>query len=258
MTGINRILAAFEQKETTFMPYVPLGYPTIEESKEVVRAVVKAGADLVEIGIPFSDPLADGPTIQAATQKALENGTTLEICFKIVKELRAEGIDTPFMMMGYMNPFLAYGLDDLKTESLEAGVDGFIVPDLPPEESTDFEAMCQANEQAFIHFLAPTSTDERIALVADRCQGFVYLVSLVGITGARSKVSDGLAEFVARVRAVIDTPLAVGFGIGDGEQAKMVGEIADGVIVGSALVKKSSESVEAVEALASEIAEALQ
>lgn len=258
MSGIDRILGAFKPGKTAFMPYVPLGYPTIAESKAVVRKVVEAGADLVEIGIPFSDPLADGPTIQAATQQALENGITLKRCIDIVSELRDEGIDTPFTLMGYMNPFLAFGLDKLKAVSLAAGIDGFIIPDLPPEEADDFEALCVANEQALVYLLAPTSTPERIKLITSRCRGFIYMVSLVGITGARATVSDGLPAFVARVRAETDKPLAVGFGIGNGEQAKAVSAYADGVIVGSALVKKSAESLEAVGALASEIAGALR
>lgn len=258
MIGIENIDKAFTHKKTAFMPYAPLGYPTIESSMDVVRALVDAGADLIEIGIPFSDPLADGPMIQAATQKALENGITLPKCFDMIKTLRDEGITTPFMMMGYMNPFMAFGLDRLAEVSRNAGVDGYIVPDLTPEEADEFEVMCTENAQGLSYLVAPTSTTERIKLITSRCQGFVYLVSLVGITGARAKVSDGLPEFVARVRAETDLPLAVGFGIGNGEQAKSVGEYADGVIVGSALVRESGESIEAVSELAHEIAGALR
>ncbi len=257
MTGIERITAVFANKKTAFMPYAPLGYPTMAGSLDVVRTLVEAGADLIEIGVPFSDPLADGPTIQAATQQALNNGMTVAKCLAMVKELRAEGIATPFMLMGYMNPFLAFGIDRLGEAAQEAGVDGFIVPDLPPEEATEFEAMCSKNEQGLIYMLAPTSTPERIELIADKARGFIYLVSLTGVTGARDHLSTALPDFLGRVRAATDKPLAVGFGIGNGEQARQVAQYADGVIVGSALVKKSGESLAAVRTLAREIVGAL-
>jgi tryptophan synthase alpha chain len=257
MNGIERITAAFAGKKTAFMPYTPLGYPTMDGSLDVVRTLVKAGADLIEIGIPFSDPLADGPTVQAATQRALENGITLAKCLAMVKQLRNEGIDTPFMLMGYINPFLAFGLDRLAETSLEAGVDGFIVPDLPPEEAADFETFCARNGQALIYLLAPTSTPERIKLISEKSQGFIYLVSLTGVTGARDQLSQGLPDFLKRVRAHTDKPLAVGFGIGNGAQAGQVAQYADGVIVGSALVRAAGESLEAVYTLAAEIAAAL-
>jgi tryptophan synthase alpha chain len=257
MTGIERIANVFAAKKVAFMPYAPLGYPTLDGSLEVVRTLVKAGADLIEIGIPFSDPLADGPTVQAATQKALENGITLPQCLAMVKQLRGEGITTPFMLMGYMNPFLAYGLERLGKAALEAGVDGYIVPDLPPESAAGFEAMCVQNGQALIYMLAPTSTPERIKLIAGKAQGFIYLVSVTGVTGAREQMSESLPAFIDRVRTHTDKPLAVGFGIANGAIARDVGQYADGVIVGSALVKASGESIEAVGALAREIAEAL-
>lgn len=257
MTGIKRIAAVFANKKTAFMPYAPLGYPTIAGSLDVVRTLVEAGADIVEIGVAFSDPLADGPTVQAATQQALNNGMTVAKCLALVKELRAEGVTTPFVLMGYMNPFLAYGIDRLGEAAQEAGVDGFIVPDLPPEEAAEFEAMCSKHEQALIYMLAPTSTPERIELIADKARGFIYLVSLTGVTGVRDRLSAALPDFLGRVRAATDKPLAVGFGIGNGEQARQVAQYADGVIVGSALVKKSGESLAAVKALAREIAVAL-
>lgn len=257
VTGIDRISAAFAKKRTAFMPYAPLGYPTIEGSLDVVRALVETGADLIELGVPFSDPLADGPTIQAATRQALQNGITLAGCLEVAKQLRAEGITTPFIFMGYMNPFLAFGLEKLGQASLEAGIDGFIVPDLPPEEAEPFEAICTQNGQALIYLIAPTSTPDRIKLLAEKSKGFIYLVSLTGVTGARDRLAEGLPDFVARVRAETDKPLAVGFGIGNGEQAKVVGRYADGVIVGSALVKKAGQSLAATRKLAAEIAAAL-
>jgi len=258
MTGLDRIAAVFAAKKTAFMPYAPLGYPTIEGSLAVVRALVAGGADLIEIGVPFSDPLADGPTIQAATQQALENGISLTQCLAMIEQLRAEGISTPFLLMGYLNPFLAFGLDRLGPAAAAAGVDGFIVPDLPPEEAAEFDAMCEQHSHALIYFLAPTSTPARIKLVAQKARGFIYLLALTGVTGARDSLSDSLPDFVGRVRAETDTPLAVGFGIGDGAQAKAVGQYADGVIVGSALVKQAGQSPQAVQTLAAEIAAGLK
>lgn len=252
-TGVQRIQQAFERGHTAFMPYAVLGFPTRDAGLENIRQLAAAGADLFELGIPFSDPLADGPTIQAATQTALENGTTLADCVAMTRELRADGINTPAVLMGYINPMLAYGLDQFIQDAADAGVDGFIVPDLPPEEADEFQMLCHQHDLALVFLLAPTSTPERIRLIADKSQGFIYLVSVTGVTGARDDVSSQLGAFIERVRAVTDLPLAVGFGIGNGEQARAVGDMADGVIVGSALVKRAFESPQAVRALADEL-----
>src|SRR5512135_2863878 len=257
MTGIEHISNAFRPHHTAFMPYSVLGYPGRAASIEVVQTLVAAGADLLELGVPFSDPLADGPTIQAATQRALEQGVTLAECIAMAADLRARGVRTPALFMGYINPILAYGVERLAADSAAAGVDGFIVPDLPPEEADELDAACRRHGLALVYLLAPTSSPERIALVAEKSQGFIYLVSLTGVTGARASLASGLAGFVARVRAVTPKPLAVGFGIGSGEQAREVAQWADGVIVGSALVKCAGESAERVRALAVEIRKAL-
>ena len=257
MTGIERVQQAFNQGHPAFMPYSVLGYPNREASLQVIKTVVEAGADVLELGIPFSDPLADGPTIQAATQKSLENGTTLKDCLAMTRELRQQGVDTPALLMGYINPMLAYGLERFVADAAEAGADGFIVPDLPPEEADELEVLCSRHGLALVYLLAPTSTPNRIKLAAEKSQGFIYLVSLTGVTGARHELPPGLADFVARVREQTDTPLAVGFGIGDGKQARAVAQLADGVIVGSALVKRAGESVQSVRALAEELRAAL-
>ena len=256
-SGVDRIGEAFKKGRPAFMPYSVLGYPSRDGGKETIRQVVAAGADLLELGVPFSDPLADGPTIQAATQRSLDNGTTLRDCLQMTRELREEGIDTPAVMMGYFNPMMAYGLEQFVADAAEAGVDGFIVPDLPPEEAAELEALCIEHGLALIFLLAPTSTEARIEMVAEKGRGFIYLVSLTGVTGARQGVSAGLDQFVQRVRAKSDLPLAVGFGIGNGEQAAAVGGMADGVIVGSALVKRADVSPDAVRELADELRGAL-
>lgn len=257
MTGIERIANVFRPHQKAFMPYAMLGYPTPDLSLQVVQTLVSAGADLLELGVPFSDPLADGPTIQAAAQRALENGVTLSECISMVAELRNRGVGTPALLMSYVNPILAYGVGRFVADSAAVGVDGFIVPDLPPEEAGDLENACQQYGLALVYLLAPTSPLERCALVAEKSQGFIYLVSLTGVTGARDALPPGLADFVARVRAVAGLPLAVGFGIGSGEQARAVAKLADGVIVGSALVRQAGESMGRVRALAVELRQAL-
>jgi len=257
MSGITRVQNAFTKGHPAFMPYAVLGYPTREGSLKVIKALADEGADLLELGVPFSDPLADGPTIQAATHKSLENGTTVKDCLAMTRELRANGVDTPALMMGYINPIMAYGMEQFVADAADAGVDGFIVPDLPPEEAGEFEALCKKHDLALVYLLAPTSGQGRVKFITRKSQGFVYLVSLLGVTGARSELPPDLADFVKRVRAETDKPLAVGFGIGNGEQAQLVGSIADGVIVGSALVKCAGESVDRVRELAAELRAAL-
>ena len=217
------------------MPYFTLGYPDMESSLDIVEAIAPH-ADLLELGVPFSDPLADGPTIQRSTQTALENGATVKKCVAGLRALRAKGVDTPALLMGYYNPILAYGQEAFVRDAAEAGADGFIVPDLPPEEAAELEALAVAHGLSLVHFLAPTSNEARIAAVTERATGFIYLVSLTGITGARAQVADDLAEFVARVRRTSRVPLAVGFGISTAEQVAEIGQLADGVIVGSALI----------------------
>jgi len=219
------------------MPYLTLGYPTPNLSLELVKAVVAGGADLVELGMPFSDPLADGPTIQQATQLALQQGMTVGRCLEMAAELRAHGVEAPMLFMGYLNPIMAYGVKVFVQESAQAGIHGLIIPDLPPEEGNEIEKACRDNGLALVYLLAPTSSEERIELVSRRATGFVYLVSVAGVTGARTKLPPGLAGFVSRVRAATKMPLALGFGISTPHQAQRVGELVDGVVVGSAILR---------------------
>jgi tryptophan synthase alpha chain len=203
----------------------------------VVKAIAAAGADLIELGIPFSDPLADGPTIQYSTQVALQSGTTVNSCLEMVAELRHSGVRQPFLLMGYYNPVLACGVQSFVEAAARAGADGFIIPDLPPEEAGEMEAACSKQQLALVYLLAPTSTKQRIIQAAARTSGFLYLVSLTGVTGARSSLPQNLESFVQRVRAHAQCPLAVGFGISNPRQARAVAAVADGVIVGSALIE---------------------
>ncbi len=233
--------AAGARGSAALMPYFTLGYPDRETSLAVIAAAA-AGSDLLELGIPFSDPLADGPTIQRSTQVALEKGTTVKGCLEMAAQLRAEGMETPACFMGYYNPLLAYGLARFVQDAREAGIQGVIVPDLPPEEAGELAGLCEEAGLAYVYFLAPTSNQERIEQVTAKANGFLYLVSVTGVTGARSDLHSDLGAFIARVRAQTDIPLAVGFGISTAEQAAAVGALADGVIIGSALVTAVNEA----------------
>ncbi len=240
-TGTTHIAEAFARTRAegraALMPYLTLGYPTPHLSLELVEAIVAGGADLVELGIPFSDPLADGPTIQRATHLALQQGMTVARCLEMATELRARGVEVPLLFMGYLNPILAYGVEAFVQDSAQAGIVGLIIPDLPPEEGDEVEEACRDCGLALVYLLAPTSTEERIRLVSQRATGFIYLVSVTGVTGARTQLPPGLAGFVSRVRAVTKMPLAIGFGIATPQQARWVGELADGVVVGSAILR---------------------
>jgi tryptophan synthase alpha chain len=238
---MSQIAVTFENLRrvgrTALMPYLTLGYPQRESALTLVPALAEAGADLIELGVPFSDPLADGATIQAAAQQALANGMTLSLCLEQAAALRARGVAVPFVLMGYYNPIFQMGLERFAHRAAAAGVDGVIVPDLPPEESDGLHSALRTQGIDLIFLLSPTSDNGRVQLVADRTSGFLYLVSLTGVTGARDHLPLDLESFVARVRTMTGLPLAVGFGISTPRQAAQVARIADGVIVGSALIK---------------------
>jgi len=246
------------EKRAAFLPYFPIGYPSYERSLESIAAMARAGVDGFELGIPFSDPIADGPTIQAATQVALENGTTVARCLEAVRSLRAQGIMQPMLMMGYANPLLAFGVQRFLHEAHEAGADGIIVPDLPPEEAHAFASVCHELGLAMVFMLAPTSNEARIALAAEAASGFLYVVSVTGITGARSALPPDLSTFIARLRARTDKPLVLGFGISSPEHARQVNQLTDGFIVGSALVRAGGQGLAAVQRLTLDMLAALK
>lgn len=233
---MSRIPSAFRPNHKALITYVTVGYPSIEATLEVVPLLAKNGADIVELGIPFSDPLADGATIQNASFQALQKGVTPEICLDVAKKLRQK-VNIPLVFMTYYNPVFSYGLDQFCRACNKAGVDGLIIPDLPPEEGAELEASTQKHDMDLIYLLAPTSTAERVKLVAKKSRGFIYLVSVTGVTGTRNALPTDLAKFVARVRKEAKQPLCVGFGISTPEQAKQVATVADGVIVGSRLIQ---------------------
>jgi tryptophan synthase alpha chain len=236
---VSRIADAFGRRKA-LIPYVTVGYPRPETALELVPRLEEWGADLVELGIPFSDPLADGATIQEASFVALEQGTTPARCLEVAARLR-ERVSLPLVFMTYYNPVLSYGLDGFCRDSARAGVDGLILPDLPPEEGADLEAAGQRHGVDLIYLLAPNSSPGRIEVVAQRARGFIYLVSLTGVTGVRRELPPELEGFVAQVREKAKLPLAVGFGISTPEQAARAAAVADGVIVGSRLIQLIGE-----------------
>jgi tryptophan synthase alpha chain len=261
MNRIDETFNALKGKRAALMPYLPLGYPNIPVSRELIRAAEEAGADILELGVPFSDPLADGPVIQHATQVALENGLTVKRCLEMVQDARANGVTIPLVMMGYYNPFLRYDLKTFARDAFEAGADGVIVPDLPVEEAEELQEAAHAQDLHVILLAAPTSDPERLKRIGKETRGFLYLVSLTGVTGARQGLPEGLEEFVERARRATNKPVCIGFGISSAEDVRCVAEIADGVIVGSALVEKIGDAQMAVEnarAFVSELRAALR
>lgn len=247
---MNRIDETFrtlkEKPRAALMPYLPLGYPTLATSRDLIRATQDAGADALELGVPFSDPLADGPVIQHATQVALESGMTLKRSLDMVLDARTHGVDIPLVLMGYYNPILQYDLKKFARDAFECGADGVIVPDLPLEEAEDLEKHLHTRDLHTVFLAAPTSDDERLKKIGKATRGFLYLVSLTGVTGVRDDLPEGLSEFVKRARNATDKPVCVGFGISNAESARRVAAMADGVIVGSALVAKIGDPQTAV------------
>jgi tryptophan synthase alpha chain len=251
-TGAERIARAFASRtgQAALMPYLMGGDPSTSASRKVGEAFAEAGADLVEVGVPFSDPLADGPVIQAAGQRALEAGATLE---SVVAEVAAPlSQRLPVVLMCYANPIFARGFARVAQGLGKAGVAGLIVPDLPVDEAGELREMCDAAGIALVPLVAPTTPPDRIEANAAAARGFVYVVSVTGVTGERGELSKELRAVVERVRSIATVPVAVGFGIGTPTLARAVGEIADGVIIGSRLVRAISEA----ESLESGLAEA--
>jgi tryptophan synthase alpha chain len=231
-----------EEGRTGFIAYVTAGYPDLGSTPGLVKALIDGGADVIELGIPFSDPLADGPTVQGSTFRALQQGVTIGDCLEVVSQLRAAGMDAPIIFMGYINPVLAYGLDRFAADAAAAGADGMIPVDVPPEEADALQAAFEKAGLSTIFMLAPTSTEERIQAVAKRASGFIYCVSVTGVTSARADLPPDLAEFISRVRNHTNLPLAIGFGISQPEHFEAVGRIADAAVIGSAIIEEITKS----------------
>lgn len=251
----DALSAAFAARRPAFVAYLTAGFPKREATVPALLAMQEAGVDVIEVGVPFSDPLADGGTIQRANEVALRNGVTLADCLAMVTAARRGGLTVPVVLMGYYNPFLRYGEDALMADCVTAGINGFIVVDLPYDEAGSFLTKCRAAGRAFIPLVAPTTEPARLDKIAAVASGFVYCVSVTGVTGARTELPADLADFIARVRRHVTTaPLAVGFGISTREQAASVGALADGVVMGSAIIRQlESEGVEGLRSFLREV-----
>ncbi|MSR22477.1 MAG: tryptophan synthase subunit alpha [Gemmatimonadetes bacterium] len=234
-----RIAAAFAERrakgEAALIPYSCAGFPSRQESLELLHAAAGAGADLIELGIPFSDPLADGPTIQKATFEALRKGMTVRGVLDVLREFRRSA-DTPVVLMTYLNPIYHFGLEAFVSAAREAGADGLLITDLPANADPELEETVQGSGLDLIRLLAPTTSTDRIPVVASGASGYLYYLSRTGVTGARTELRVELAREIEAIRAAVDLPVAVGFGVSTPEHAALLAEVADGVIVGSALL----------------------
>ena len=237
---MSRTTAAFTPGRKALILYLTVGYPQLDSALELVPRLEEWGADMVELGIPFSDPMADGTTIQETSFRALELGTTPEMCLEVARKLH-QRVSLPMVFMTYYNPVLHFGLDAFCRASVEAGIDGFIIPDLPPQEGTELEGFAGKHDLDLVYLLAPNSGRDRIRLVAAHSRGFIYLVSIIGVTGVRQALPTELEDFASGVRQEASIPLAIGFGISGPEQARRAAAVADGVIVGSRLMQLLGE-----------------
>ncbi len=242
MSGIGEVFQQLKQSgEKALIPYITAGDPDLETTVRLVKTLQDSGADIIELGIPFSDPLADGATIQRASERALRSQTTLRNVIDAVPGIRRR-VDVPIVFMTYYNPIYQYGEDEFVKRSAAAGVDGVIVPDLPPEESENLRQYGGETGFDVIYLLAPTSPPERVKIISGLSGGFIYYVSLTGVTGERAQLSAGVREGVQRIKESTDKPVAVGFGIATPEHVRNVAEYADGIVVGSAIVRVIEEN----------------
>jgi tryptophan synthase alpha chain len=239
--GVERVAKAFQKHQKVLAVYVCAGDPDLETTSRLIPLLAAAGADIIEIGVPFSDPIADGPTIQAASQRALSSGTNMRKVLELVAEVRSHDEHLPLLLMTYYNPVFRYGVEELAGQLREKGADGLIVPDLPVEEAAPLSSALAEHGLALIPLVAPTTPEARLRKILEKAQGFVYCVSLTGVTGARSRLPEGLQDYLQMVRQTTDLPLLVGFGVSTPEQAAQIALLADGIVVGSALIEALQE-----------------
>ena len=239
--NMNRIHALFERKKaegkTAFILYVTAGFPDLETTEALIPELEKAGADMIEMGVPFSDPIADGPTIQKASAVSLKAGTRLVKILALIRRLR-EKTQIPLLLFSAYNPLYKYGLEKLARDSARAGVDGFLVPDLPPEEAEELSLLCNTNDLCLVFLIAPTTPPDRARNIMEKSSGFVYYISTKGVTGARDRLDKSLVSHIASLKKSTDKPIAVGFGISKPEHVALLKGKAEGIIVGSALVRE--------------------
>jgi tryptophan synthase alpha chain len=242
---MNRIEQKFSelrsQRRKGFIPFITAGDPDLETSLKIVIALAESGADIIELGVPFSDPMADGPTIQRSSQRALKGGTNLRQILDLVKELR-KNIDVPVVLFSYLNPLLRYGIERIRDDAAEVGIDGILVTDAVENEAKEIGDLLSETDIDLISLVAPTTTDERLAKIASTARGFIYAVSRAGVTGARADTSAEAEKLVTRVRNFTDLPIAVGFGISTAQQVRDVWQYADAAVVGSAIVAEIEQN----------------
>ena len=229
---------------TALASFITLGFPDLETSKNIAIGLAQSGVDLLELGIPFSDPIADGPIIQKTSLHALKQGVNLKNSLSTIKTLRSKDRETPIVLLGYFNPFLQYGLSRFVKDASNVGVDGLIVPDLPTEESASLRQLCTENNLHLIPLLAPTSTEKRISQACKHANGFIYCVQVAGVTGARDNLHRGIRDLVEKIRRHTELPVLVGFGVSTREHVNKISEFADGSIVGSALLQSIDSSLQ--------------
>ncbi len=253
----NRLVRMLSTPGKKFMPYFPLGYPDLERSKAAIRSLIACGADALEIGIPFSDPLADGPILHRAATSALANGVGIFQAIRFVRELREEGVELPLLLMGYLNPFSAYRYERLFEDVTRAGVDGIIIPDLPLEHRRELVPQARARNLVIPSFVAPTSTEERLCAIAEQAEGFFYAMAVSGTTGDKVGGSGSIEQVITTLRKYSSLPVVIGFGIKNSEDAVRAARFGDAIIVGSALLEQYDRGVDQFVSLASSISQVL-
>lgn len=238
---MNRISDIFKTKSEKVIPFLTAGYPTLNDTVDMVLSAEKAGADMIEIGMPFSDPLADGPIIQKASQIAIENGVNIKWILETVYKIRTYS-EIPIVLMGYINPIIKYGLKKFLTECNSSGVDGLIIPDLPPEEAIEFIEKCKINKISPILLVAPNTENKRIKYISNLAGDLIYCVSILGITGSKSSKNNNLEKYLQRIKIYSECPFVVGFGISTRNDVRSINKISDGAVIGSAIINKFNKN----------------
>ena len=234
----QKLQEAKKKKQKLFCAYLTLGFPNLSTTEALIPALERAGTDIIELGFPFSDPLADGPTIQFASEQAIKHGVQLKNAFHMIKKLRQKGLKIPVLFFTYLNPIMHYGVSRAVRQLKQSGFDGLIVPDLPPEEGRMWEPWFKRSDLSIVYLIAPTTGSDRIREIAKRSKGFIYYVSLRGVTGARDSVPPDLAQKLKEIKRVTEKLVLVGFGVSHKKQARAIARVADGIIVGSAIVER--------------------